>query len=453
MPYNKRNWASDVPLSVANLEAMDEGIYQNSIRKPIVEVSTFDDATDPNILYKISFSTGAQYFVLVIKDDENITQWRFSPRSPSNVQLPNIHIRYGQVETAGTNETITWGPWTSLAAALELASTSDIPDVSGKADKATTLAGYGISDAYTKNQVDAKIPDISGKADKAETYTKTQVDNIVSGKVNKDQKIAGIALSSDISKDDLVDNIHSKINPANVVSGQTNGYLGQYGSTADKKPMFYTGMSNWAELAKASDIPDVSGKADKATTLAGYGITNAYTKTEVNTALSGKADTADIPENLNDLLDGATAMRRYTGSSAPPTGDVAASQMVAVPCIWYYDGDAWLIYGKEAGTTAGYYKYKMIQFATDDDLPDLTTKEDKSNKVEQVQDSSSTIQYPSIKAMTTYVTLGLSHKEATANRVTSINASSDNSHYPTAKAVYDYVNGALGDIETALSEV
>ena len=35
-------------------------------------------------------------------------------------------------------------------------------------------------------------------------------------------------------------------------------------------------------LALTSQIPDVSGKANKATTLAGYGITNAYTKTEVD---------------------------------------------------------------------------------------------------------------------------------------------------------------------------
>ena len=34
---------------------------------------------------------------------------------------------------------------------------SEIPDISGKADKATTLAGYGIGDAYTKSEVDAAI--------------------------------------------------------------------------------------------------------------------------------------------------------------------------------------------------------------------------------------------------------------------------------------------------------
>ena len=34
---------------------------------------------------------------------------------------------------------------------------SEIPDISDKADKATTLAGYGIADAYTKSEGDAAI--------------------------------------------------------------------------------------------------------------------------------------------------------------------------------------------------------------------------------------------------------------------------------------------------------
>ena len=40
----------------------------------------------------------------------------------------------------------------------------------------------------------------------------------------------------------------------------------------------------------------LSTKADKATTLAGYGITNAYTKTEVDTALSGKQNNLDTTQ-------------------------------------------------------------------------------------------------------------------------------------------------------------
>jgi phage-related tail fiber protein len=61
-------------------------------------------------------------------------------------------------------------------------------DVSGKADKADTLAGYGIGDAYTKDEVDAIA---EGKADVADTlagygitdaYTKAEVDALFTWK-------------------------------------------------------------------------------------------------------------------------------------------------------------------------------------------------------------------------------------------------------------------------------
>lgn len=63
-------------------------------------------------------------------------------------------------------------------------------DISGKADKATTLAGYGIEDAYTKTETDSAIDaKIVNKADKATTlagygitdaYTKTELDGKLS---------------------------------------------------------------------------------------------------------------------------------------------------------------------------------------------------------------------------------------------------------------------------------
>lgn len=42
-------------------------------------------------------------------------------------------------------------------------------DISGKADKATTLEGYGITDSYTKTEIDAQVGDIE-----------TALDNIIS---------------------------------------------------------------------------------------------------------------------------------------------------------------------------------------------------------------------------------------------------------------------------------
>ena len=50
----------------------------------------------------------------------------------------------------------------------------------------------------------------------------------------------------------------------------------------------------------------LNGKANVATTLSGYGITDAYTKTETDTSLSGKASTSDIPTALSSLSDDAT---------------------------------------------------------------------------------------------------------------------------------------------------
>ena len=94
-------------------------------------------------------------------------------------------------------------------------------DIANKADKATTLAGYGITNAYTKDEV----------------YTKTEVDD--------------------------------------------KGFL------------------------VASDIVN---KADKATTLAGYGITDAFTKDEINSKLSsvykpgGSLNFADLPEPSEAVL-------------------------------------------------------------------------------------------------------------------------------------------------------
>lgn len=63
----------------------------------------------------------------------------------------------------------------------------------------------------------------------------------------------------------------------------------------------------------AQQATDISGKADKADTLAGYGVTDAFTKTETNSALEGKVDkvegkglskndfTDEFVKKLNDI--------------------------------------------------------------------------------------------------------------------------------------------------------
>lgn len=50
-----------------------------------------------------------------------------------------------------------------------------------KADKATTLSGYGITDTYTKTQVDGKI---NSKANSSDVYTKSETDSAINTKVS-----------------------------------------------------------------------------------------------------------------------------------------------------------------------------------------------------------------------------------------------------------------------------
>ena len=77
----------------------------------------------------------------------------------------------------------------------------------------------------------------------------------------------------------------------------TNGAYEHIGSTRVDLTDYY----NKTQVDTA-----LSGKANTATSLSGYGITDAYTKTEVDTALSGKASTSDIPTALSSLSDDST---------------------------------------------------------------------------------------------------------------------------------------------------
>ena len=150
---------------------------------------------------------------------------------------------------------------------------------STKADRATTLTGYGITDAYTRAQTDSAITSTTnGKADKATTlagygitdaYTRGQTDSAItsatSGKADKATTLAGYSITDAYTR------------------GQTDSAI--------------TSATN--------------GKADKATTLAGYGISDALTSQQVNAALSKKLD------NLGGTIDGSLYVISMQSLAAP----------------------------------------------------------------------------------------------------------------------------------------
>ena len=186
-----------------------------------------------------------------------------------------------------------------LCGGLGVASASlEVVDQSGTAGTVTI---------YTKDEVDNALTAKGSVADVASNKTdietlKTAVGNAGSGltKDVADQKAAIAINTTNIStnKDDITSLKNTKLDTT-VASAtyatktELNGKadvtaLGEYAKTADVN----------TELTKKADKTyvdtEVGKKADKATTLTGYGITDAYTKGDVDDKLNAKADAANV---------------------------------------------------------------------------------------------------------------------------------------------------------------
>ena len=182
-------------------------------------------------------------------------------------------------------------------------------DVAGKADAATTLTGYGITDAYTKTETDTAI---GKKADKATTltgygivdaYTKTETDTAIGKKADKATTLAGYGIADAYTKTETDTSVGKKADKATTLTG--------YG-IADA----YTKTETDTAIGK---------KADKATTLTGYGITDAYTKTAADAKIT--AATADMATKTQVTADIGTAKTAL--ESAYQAADTALSDRAA----------------------------------------------------------------------------------------------------------------------------
>ena len=153
-----------------------------------------------------------------------------------------------------------------------------------KADKATTLAGYGITDG---ENIGNKITDKSKITDEYANYPSinylneyyydySEVDKALSGKLDnasgavKTDNIANKAVTSDKIAAGAITALKiatNAVSGSNIAQDQiSTNHLQNGAVTTDKL----------ADEVKES----INSKADKATTLAGYGITDAYTKSE-----------------------------------------------------------------------------------------------------------------------------------------------------------------------------
>lgn len=109
-----------------------------------------------------------------------------------------------------------------IAAGAEVNVQSDWNASSGDAailHKPTTISGYGITDAYTKTQVDTSL---AAKSDKATTYTKSDVDAIVNTDDDTSEAANPLILETDSAQ--YAKSTIIEIEPIQDLHGQSNPY-------------------------------------------------------------------------------------------------------------------------------------------------------------------------------------------------------------------------------------
>lgn len=226
--------------------------------------------------------------------------------------------------TVGTYEKVTVDANGHVTAGSAL-SASDIPSLDWSkisSGKPTTLAGYSISDAYTKTETDSRIQAIVGAAPAAldtlaELATQLAADEsaasalttVVSSKADVsyvDSAIAGVTAGSVAnaatattlatgrsisSTGDVTWSVPSFDGSANVTAVATLANSGVTAGSYAKVTVNAKGLITAGSALSAADIPALDWSkiaTGKPATLAGYGIGDAYTKTEIDTALTAK---------------------------------------------------------------------------------------------------------------------------------------------------------------------
>ena len=208
---------------------------------------------------------------------------------------------------------------TDLAAALAT-------KINGKADSATTLAGYGIGNAYTKTEVDdaitaakeAAATDATTKANTAEQNAKDYADGLAG---NYDAKGTADAVQKNVDK---------VSNAVTTVQGQVNTLNGDattVGSVAKKIADALDGLAlgdTYAPKTHNHTIDQVTGLQDALDEKA-VAAQVATDITAAKTAVLGEADYAHTVKDAYELANGKTAMAEVEGKGYAVKTDVDAS--------------------------------------------------------------------------------------------------------------------------------
>ncbi|WP_199154423.1 hypothetical protein [Chromobacterium sp. ASV23] len=194
-------------------------------------------------------------------------------------------------------------------------------DASGNVSAAMTLSNSGVTaGSYGQLTVDAKGRVIAARAIVPDDVPALDWSKISSGKPTT---LAGYGIADGASKSDLQNAVNGLVNnaPANLNT------LQELAAAINNDPKY-----------SATVDGKLSGKADKATTLAGYGITDGASKTDLKTAIDGVV--AGAPGALNTLQELAAALGNDSNYAATITKQLSGKADRANTLAGYGIADA-----------------------------------------------------------------------------------------------------------------
>lgn len=185
-------------------------------------------------------------------------------------------------------------------------------NIDGKADSATTLAGYGIGDAYTKTEVEDKISAVDTKVtsntNAIEAINNTETGILAQAKEYADGKVYDdTAVKADIETNKT--NIATNTSAIAAINNETTGILAKAKEYTDSKIYDDTTIK-----------ADIKANTDAITKLNGTG-EGSVSKTVADEIAKV---VADAPEDFDTLKEIADWIANDTTGSAKMANDIAA---------------------------------------------------------------------------------------------------------------------------------
>lgn len=278
-----------------------------NVENNVIEVMLSENMLSLSGLLKID--------VILYDSEQKITAETFSVRVGKSVINENTRFepKGGTIGEVIKDVTIAKGTYANLNERFAAAES----DIAAKADKSTTLDGYGITDAYTKSQIDNILAE-SGTGTGVATYPKAEIDSKLNKKIDKTSVAQQFdALTTDLSRLPTI--------------GAVEEYLNGYYYSADETYSSDEIDEKLAAIGEGKDGADGKSAYQLAVD-GGYSGTQAQWLASLKGAKGDKGDTGANGQNGTTPVKGVDYFTE--SDKAELLSALEQSQTPSVPSYW-----------------------------------------------------------------------------------------------------------------------